>query len=190
MQAMPQLRSDAEENRERVRAAARALFSERGLDVAMRDIARRAEVGPATLYRRFPTKQILIDEVFADELRSCRAIVDDGCRDPDPWRGFSVVIERLTVQNVQNRGFVDAFMSASPAAALFTEHRRTLLRMLAELGERAKKTGALRSDFVIEDLVLILMAGRGLSSTTSAHREASARRFAQLALDGLRAERG
>jgi hypothetical protein len=97
------------------------------------------------------------------------------------------VIERLTVQNVQNRGFVDAFMSASPAAAMFTEHRRTLLRMLAELAERAKKTGALRSDFVIEDLVLILMAGRGLSSTTEAHREASARRFAQLAIDGFRA---
>jgi AcrR family transcriptional regulator len=87
-QILPQLRSDAEENRQRVRDAARALFSERGLDVGMRDIARRAQVGPATLYRRFPTKQILIDEVFADELHSCRAIVDDGCSDPDPWHGF------------------------------------------------------------------------------------------------------
>ena len=62
------LRADAQENRDRILAAARALFAERGLDVGMREIARRAGVGPATLYRRFPTKQALIDEAFAVEL--------------------------------------------------------------------------------------------------------------------------
>ena len=56
------LRADAQENRDRILDAARALFSERGLDVSMREVARCAEVGPATLYRRFPTKQALIDD--------------------------------------------------------------------------------------------------------------------------------
>jgi AcrR family transcriptional regulator len=180
------LRVDAQDNRDRVLDAARTLFAERGLDVAMRVIARRAEVGPATLYRRFPTKQLLIDEAFADELNTCRGIVERGCTDPDPWQGFCSVVERLIVLNVSNQGFVDAFMSANPEAAMFARHRAALLRLLAGLAERAQRSGGLRRDFVIDDLVLILLAGRGLSSTGPHMREAAARRFAVLAIDAFR----
>lgn len=180
------LRSDAKDNRERVLEAARSLFSERGLEVPMREIARHAEVGPATLYRRFPTKQALIDEAFADELKSCRRIVEDGCADPDPWRGFCSVIERLSVLNIRNQGFVDAFMSANPEAVMFSQHRAALLSLLAELAERAQLDGQLRHDFMIDDLVLVLLAGRGLSSTLPVTREAAARRFAALAIDAFR----
>ncbi|WP_185993351.1 TetR/AcrR family transcriptional regulator [Rhodococcus sp. KBS0724] len=180
------LRADAQDNRDRVLEAARALFAERGIDVTMRQIARRADVGPATLYRRFPTKQILVDEAFEYELRSCRGIVDDGCADPDPWRGFCSVIERISLLNVRNQGFVDAFMSANPGIDTFSAHRASLLRMLAELAGRARAAGQLRRDFVIDDLVIVLLAGRGLSSTPPSSREAAARRFAVLAIDGFR----
>lgn len=180
------LRADAQENRDRILDAARTLFSEHGLETSMREVARHAEVGPATLYRRFPTKQALIDDVFADELRACRRIVEDGCADPDPWRGFSSVIENLSVLNVQNKGFVDAFMSANPRTPLFARHRTALLRQLQELVTRAKQAGRLRHDFAIDDLVLVLLAGRGLSSARAATRTVAARRFAALALDGLR----
>jgi AcrR family transcriptional regulator len=180
------LRADAQENRDKIRDAARALFSERGLEVSMREVARRADVGPATLYRRFPTKQALIDDVFADELRACRQIVMDGCADPDPWRGFSSVIEGLSVLNVQNQGFVDAFMAAHPQAPVFAHHRAALLRRLRALASRAKRAGRLRHDFVLDDLVLVLLAGRGLSSARPATRTAAARRFAALALDAFR----
>ena len=65
---LPQmLRADAEDNRERVLEAARELFAERGLDVPLREVARRAGVGPATLYRRFPTKQSLVDAAFTGD---------------------------------------------------------------------------------------------------------------------------
>lgn len=74
------LRSDALDNRERILDAARALFSADGLNVPMREIARRAGVGPATLYRHFPTKQMLVADAFADQLRACRAIVDEGAQ--------------------------------------------------------------------------------------------------------------
>jgi AcrR family transcriptional regulator len=181
------LRSDAQHNRDRVIEAARALLSERGIDVTMREIARRAAVGPATLYRRFPTKQVLLGEVFADELRLCRGIVEDGCADPDPWRGFCSVIERIIMLNVQNQGFVDAFMSENPSLETFAAHRASLLRMLAELAGRAQAAGGLRRDFVIDDLVLVLLAGRGLSATPPAGRPAAARRFAALAIDAIRA---
>ncbi|MGH3502353.1 MAG: helix-turn-helix domain-containing protein, partial [Nocardioidaceae bacterium] len=50
-------RSDARDNRERILGAARAVFAVDGLNVPMREIARRAGVGPATLYRHFPTKE-------------------------------------------------------------------------------------------------------------------------------------
>lgn len=179
------LRADARDNRERVLEVARTLFSEKGIDVTMREIARRAEVGPATLYRRFPTKQMLIDAAFADELRLCREIVDDGCADPDPWRGFCSVIERISVLNGRNQGFVDAFGAANPELGSFAEHRGALLRKLADLAGRAKAAG-LRRDFVIDDLVLVLMAGRGLSSAPPSGREAAARRFAALAIDAFR----
>jgi AcrR family transcriptional regulator len=185
---LPQvLRVDAQDNRDRVLEAARTLFAERGLDVAMREIARLAEVGPATLYRRFPTKQALIDEAFDDELRACRRIVETGCGDADPWRGFCTVLEELIVLNVRNQGFVDAFMSANPEAAVFSRHRAALLRLLTDLAGRAQRSGGLRGDFVIDDLILVLLAGRGLSSTPPAGRPAAARRFAALVIDAFRA---
>lgn len=183
------LRADAQDNRDRILEVARALFADKGIDITMREVARRAEVGPATLYRRFPTKQALIDAAFADEMRSCRQIVEDGCADPDPWRGFSSVIERITVLNGRNQGFVDAFMSANPEAESFTAHRAALLSKLAGLATRAEKAGGLRRDFAIDDLVLVLQTGRGLAAVSPARREASARRFAALVIDAFRASR-
>ncbi|MEU4242242.1 helix-turn-helix domain-containing protein [Actinoplanes sp. NPDC026619] len=180
------LRADAQDNRDRVLEAARALFAERGLDVPMREIARRAQVGPATLYRRFPTKQSLIDEAFTDELRTCGAIVQAGCADPDPWRGLCSVVHEITELNARNQGFVDAFTSSFPAAVDFGAHRASLLRSLADLCRRAKEAGALRPDFVLDDLILVLMAGRGLSAAPPEARAAAARRFAALALEAFR----
>jgi AcrR family transcriptional regulator len=180
------LRADAAENRDRVLEAARQLFSERGLEISMREIARRAGVGPATLYRRFPTKQSLVNAAFTDELSACRAIVDQGCADPDPWRGFCSVLMRIGELNARNQGFVDAFMSAFPGTVDFAAHRSEMLRSLADLAGRAKATGQLRDDFTLDDFVLILMAGRGLSATTADKRVTAARRFAVLAIDGFR----
>ncbi|WP_228508168.1 TetR/AcrR family transcriptional regulator [Curtobacterium sp. VKM Ac-2865] len=184
---LPQnLRSDARENRDRVLAAARELFAEHGLDVGMREVARRAGVGPATLYRRFPTRQALVDEAFAVELGVCRAIVLDGVADPDPWSGFVSVVERLTVMNAANRGFVDAFMATDRPGTAIAEHRRSLLAHLAHLAQRARAQGRLRQDFVIQDLVLVLLAGRALATIDAADRDAAARRFAVLAVDAFR----
>lgn len=186
---MPQLRADARDNRDRIVAAARSLFAEHGLDVGMRAIARRAGVGPATLYRRFPTKQDVIDAAFAIELGACRQVVVDACEDPDPWRGFTSAVRRLIALNVRNRGFVDAFTSARPADGPLADHRRELLRMLDGLARRARRSGDLRSDFVIDDLVLALRAGRGLAPAREGARDATAHRFAALMVDAFRADR-
>ena len=180
------LRADAQDNRDRMLVAARELFAERGLDVGMREVARRAEVGPATLYRRFPTRQTLIDEAFAVELRSCRAIVERGAADPDAWHGLRGALGQLTLLSASNRGFVDAFTATADVSAALTQHRRRLIGMLDGLARRAKAQGTLRADFVASDLVLVLRAGRAVGSVDATDSAATARRFVSLIVDGLR----
>jgi AcrR family transcriptional regulator len=181
------LRSDALDNRERILDAARALFAAEGLDVSMREIARRAGVGPATLYRRFPTKEILATEAFRDQMYACHAIVDEGLADPDPWRGFCLVIEKICELHACDRGFTAAFMSTFPGAIDFAAGREYALSSIAELSSRAKDAGRLRPDFVLDDLILMLMANRGIHATSTAIRVAASRRFAAFAIQAFQA---
>ncbi|MEU8877537.1 helix-turn-helix domain-containing protein [Streptomyces javensis] len=181
------LRSDASDNRERILDAARALFATEGLKVPMREIARHAGVGPATLYRRFPTKQTLATEAFTDEMRACRAIVDKGHAEPDPWRGFCLVIQRTCELHARSRGFTEAFMSTFPDAMDFVAEREYALRSIAELARRAKDAGHLRPDFVLDDLVLMLMANRGIHTASEGTRVAASRRFAALVIQAFQA---
>jgi len=181
------LRSDALDNRERILDAARAAFAAEGLNVPMREIARRAGVGSATLYRHFPTKQMLATEAFTDQLCACRAIVDEGLADPDPWHGFCLVIEKVCELHARNRGFAAAFRSAFPNAMDVTAGREYALNSVAELARRAMKAGHLRPDFVLDDLILMLMANDGIHATSPATRVAASRRFAALAIQAFQA---
>ncbi|SED60834.1 DNA-binding transcriptional regulator, AcrR family [Streptomyces melanosporofaciens] len=181
------LRSDALDNRGRILDAARALFATEGLNVPMREIARHAGVGPATLYRRFPTKQMLATEAFADEMRACHVLVDEGLAEPDPWRGFCHVIEKTCELHARSRGFTEAFMSTFPDAMDFAAERAYAVKSIAELAHRAKDAGHLRPDFVLDDLILMLMANRGIHTTSQATRVAASRRFAALVIQAFRA---
>ncbi|MEV7341379.1 helix-turn-helix domain-containing protein [Streptomyces sp. NPDC093544] len=180
------LRSDALDNRERILDAARTLFSADGLDVPMREVARRAGVGPATLYRRFPTKQMLVAEAFADQLRACRTIVDEGFADPDPWRGLCLVIEKICELHARDRGFTEAFLSTLPGAPDVAGREYTV-KAVAGLAQRAKDAGHLRSDFVLDDLILILMANKGIHTRSTDTQVMASRRFAGLAIQALEA---
>ncbi|MFD0023269.1 TetR/AcrR family transcriptional regulator [Streptomyces sp. NPDC058382] len=181
------LRADALDNRDRILDAARALFSTDGLNVPMREIARRAGVGPATLYRRFPTKQVLVTEAFADQMRACREIVEEGCADPDPWRGFRLVIEKICELHARDRGFTEAFLSAFPGETDVVESRTYTLKAVAELAGRARESGHLRPDFVLDDLILVLMANKGIHSASAATRITASRRFAAIVIQAFEA---
>jgi AcrR family transcriptional regulator len=181
------LRSDALDNRERILAAARAVFAAEGLQAPIREVARRAGVGPATLYRRFPTKELLVTAAFADELRACHAILDEGLADPDPGRAFRRVIERLYEQHARNRGFVAAFVSAFPGAVDLAADRAIALGSLAELVRRAQEAGHVRAGVSVDDVVLMLLANRGLRAGSTAARLAASQRFAALTIHALQA---
>ena len=113
------LRADAERNRERVLDAAREVFAEHGLDASTNEIARRAGVGVATLFRRFPTRDDLIAAVFADKMTAYADAIDDALADPDPWHGFCGYIERVCQMQADDRGFADVLTMTFPTAKAF-----------------------------------------------------------------------
>lgn len=181
------LRSDARDNRELILHAARAAFAAEGLNVPMREIARRAGVGAATMYRRFPTKEMLVTEALAGRLRACHAIVDEGLADPDPWRGFCHVIEKICELHARDRGITAAFMSAYPEVRDFAADREYALRSTARLARRAQDAGRLRPDFALDDLILMLMANRGIRTASPAAAIAASQRFAALTIRAFQA---
>lgn len=83
------LRSDAERNRERIIAAARTVFARDGLNASMASVAREAGVGIATMFRRFPTKEELVDAVFSDRMGAYLDVVTVALDDPDPGTASS-----------------------------------------------------------------------------------------------------
>ncbi|GAB3003671.1 TetR/AcrR family transcriptional regulator [Saccharothrix stipae] len=181
------LRVDARENRDRILATAREAFAADGLDVSMTEIARRAGVGVATLYRRFPTKEALVTEVFADQLEACTAEVHRAAEDPDPWRGFCRVVAGLCDMQARDRGFSAAFLTAFPDAVPVDEKRASAEEVFAGLVSRAKAAGRLRPDFTTDDLTLVLMANNGLVTDSVDAAVAAARRLVAYFLQAFQA---
>jgi AcrR family transcriptional regulator len=81
-------RRDARRNRVRIVAAAREVFSSAGADAPARKIARRADVGVATLYRHFPARADLVDAVLEEAFEELIQIAEAALAEPDPWTGF------------------------------------------------------------------------------------------------------
>lgn len=182
------LRVDARQNRDRIVDAAREAFAADGLDVSMTGIARRAGVGVATLYRRFPTKAALVREVFAEQLAACTSEVLHAAEDPDPWRGFCRVVEELCEMQARDRGFSAAFLTAFPDAVPVDELRAQAEEVFAGVVARAKGAGVLRPDFTTDDLVLVLMANNGLVTDSVETTVAASRRLVAYFLQAFQAD--
>lgn len=116
-------------------------------------------------------------------LRDCR-LKGDGVHHaiPDPWRGLCRVIERICELHARDRGFTEAFLSTYPGVKDVAAGREYTVKAVAELAQRAKATGHLRSDFVLDDLILILMANKGIHVTSTASQVKASRRFAGLVI--------
>ena len=184
-----QLRSDAARNRTALLAAARAVFAERGLDAPLDEIARRAGVGNATLYRRFPTRHALIEAVFAQRMAEYARAVDDALDHDDAWSGFCDYLLRILRLQAEDRGLADLFVTTTGAPGGELERlRKHAFVGTVELVQRAKAAGELRADFEHQDLVLVLMANAGLVHRTATAAPGGWRRVAAFILDGLHAD--
>ena len=80
-------RADAARNRQHVVTVARAAFVDGGLELPVREIAQRAGLGVATVYRHFPTRPELVAAVLAEHVAACRADMRAALTDPDAWHG-------------------------------------------------------------------------------------------------------
>lgn len=181
------LRSDAARNRALIVEAARALFSERGIEVPMTAIARRAGVGIATLFRRFPTREALVTEVFAEQITRCEAVLDEAVADPDPWNGFRRLIEFVCVTQIEDRGFTEAFLASFAAQVDYEQTRSHAETAFETLVHRAQRAGGLRPDFAPSDLILILLANGGLRSAPADRTPELSRRLVAYLLQTFQA---
>jgi AcrR family transcriptional regulator len=181
------LRADAQHNREKLVAAARAAFAEQGLDVSLDDIAKRAGVGRGTLYRHFATRDDLIAAVFIDREAEIAALAEDCQQHDDPWTGFANYVRETCQAQAADRGLADLIAVGHPSPELKMLRIRAYAGMKA-LIERAKADGSLREDFTPEDVVLLLLAVAGIIRRTGRLAPRATNRFVSLALDGFRAE--
>jgi AcrR family transcriptional regulator len=183
------LRADAARNRERILAAAREVFAERGLDAPFEAIAQRAGVGQATLYRRFPRREDLIVACFAPKVAEYAAAVEEALAAPDAWTGFCAFFEHVCAMQAADQGVQDVLTTTFPTDRAVEEQRTRAFARFGELVRRAQAEGMLRADFVPEDFVLLLMANAGVVRAMRQAAPDAWRRFVGLMLDALRAER-
>lgn len=181
------LRADAERNRLRIVDAARAALAEHGVEVPMEEIARRAGVGVGTLYRRFPSRQDLVEAVFLCKAQGYLDAATAALDAPDGWTGFAGYLERLCELQVEDRSLSDVLtMHLSDCPSIAGLRDRWYCAQGA-LIERAQAEGSLRADLVTEDVILILLANAGVIDATADSAPDAWRRSLGLMLDALRA---
>jgi AcrR family transcriptional regulator len=182
------LRRDAERNRDRIVEAARTAIASEGIDVSVEEIARRAGVGVATLYRRFPTKEELIDAVLEDALGEICGAAQEALEVEDAWAGFTSFLERVFELHVRNRGIKDVVTDDQHGHRRLDAARAELRPLIAEIITRAQAQGTLRADFTKEDVPMIFWTGGRVAELTSSIAPELWRRYLGLLLDGLRAD--
>ena len=156
------LRADAAHNRTLILDAARELFADRGLNVSMRQIALRAGVGEPTLRRRFASKEALVAEAFEDKIGTYADLANAAAEHPDPAEGLRSFLAQAMDMQQADRGFADVLTLTFPRAMQCEQNRGRAYAAVKKLIAAAQDAGALRKDFVAEDVVLALMANAGV----------------------------
>lgn len=182
------LRADARRNREKILTAAAEVFTERGLDAPLEEIARRAQVSIGTLYNRFPSREDLVDAVFADRLTAYVEAGKLALEDDDPWRAFAGFLARICELQATDRGLNDLLTRQLQNTPAIDELQRCGHEQAFELIRRAQSGGVLRKDFRPEDLPFIVWANAQIIEATRGSSPDAWRRHLNFLLDGLRAE--
>ena len=183
------LRRDAERNRQRILRAAAEVFTERGLEATLDDVARRAGVGVGTVYRRFPDKETLVEELFQDRIDALVSVAEEACAAPDPWAAFVGYLEYVTATMAGDLGLRQMLMFATYGRDQVAYARERMRPVVGKLVERAQATGKLRADFSPTDVPMIaFMLASGAQWACPAQR-ALWERYLTLVIDGLQPAR-
>ena len=183
------LRLDAERNRDAILSAATAAFAAHGSAASLDDIARSAKVGVATLYRRFPTRELLVQAVFDQKVRAYADAMDAAAERArtEPWLAFHDQVMVILEQQATDIAFAEILAAPLTGSDQFrAEHRRAFRSMLT-LIERAKAAGAVRADFHHSDIYLLTLATAGITRVTATIAPGAWRRHAAYMLESFRA---
>lgn len=178
------VRADAQRNLDALLEAAKAVFGVSGVDAPVREIAARAGVGVATVYRHFPRRSDLIAAVFRREVDACAAAAPALAREHEPVEALARWLRRYTSFIATKRGLAAALHSGDPAFdALPAYFRQHLEPALQSLLDAAVTAGQIRDDVEPYDL---LRAVGNLSVATGEDGALHSRRMVDLLIDGLR----
>ncbi|GGT22037.1 TetR family transcriptional regulator [Streptomyces kurssanovii] len=184
----PRPRADALRNRERIVSAAREMFVEFGPDVPLDEIARRAGIGNATLYRHFPDRAVLIREVVLLVLSRTTEQADAAAaKEADP---FAALRRFVHVAADERIGALCPMLSGAFDADHPDLHagRERLDEAVRGLVESAQAAGRMRTDVAVGDLMVALsQLTRPLPGTACPNMDRFVHRHLQLFLDGLEA---
>jgi AcrR family transcriptional regulator len=150
-------RADAQRNYELLLRAAKELFNERGVDVPLDDIARRAGVGNATMYRHFPTRQEMIIAVYADEVAVLCAHGDALRTERSPGDALFSWLKAFIAHVATKRQLALALPNdrGGRRSELFDRWHEAMRAQASALLSRAQESGAVRTDVVVSDLLAL-----------------------------------
>jgi AcrR family transcriptional regulator len=180
------MRADARRNQERLLAAARELIAERGAGVPLEDIAKRAGVGIATLYRRFPDRDALLRAVVLDALTRTRLAAERAAELDDPFEALATYLRfalELRVSAVMPQ-VLDVIDLDDPEIAAARD-----ATVVERLVDAARESGDLPDDIRFADVAMMLVRiARPLPGPLPMEaKDELARRHLELFIRGLRA---
>jgi AcrR family transcriptional regulator len=183
------LRRDAQRNLERIRAAALELFAERGVGVTLDDIAERAGVGVGTVYRRYPNKDALLDELFEERIDGLAARAEEALANSDAWEALTDFLEYLLASSAANRALLQLVVRTDRGQQRVDRARARLAEPVRELVARAKADGRLRADFEAPDIGMIQTMLAAVMDETPTRSRDLWRRYFVMVVDGLTSKR-
>ncbi|WP_327091154.1 TetR/AcrR family transcriptional regulator [Nonomuraea sp. NBC_01738] len=160
-------RADAARNAEALLATARAVFAEQGSDASLDDIAKRAGVGNATLYRHFPTRADLLAAVYAEEVSALCAEATNSLNAASPADALFTWLDHFVTHVATKRPLALA-ITESRQPELFARWHRSLHDAAALLLTRAHLAGSVADDLTVTDL-LALTSATAMATTDPAH---------------------
>lgn len=183
------LRRDAARNRQRILAAAAEVFTDRGLDATLDEVARAAGVGVGTVYRRFPDKESLISALFRDRIDALVTVAEQACAATDPWRSLVGYLDFVVATLAGDLGLRQLMMFGTYERDQVCYARDRILPVVTRLVERAQASGDLRQDFRATDVKMIVFMFASIAEYAAAAAPEVWRRYLAMFVDGLRASR-
>jgi AcrR family transcriptional regulator len=178
------VRADAQRNLEALLQSAKAVFATSGVDAPVREIAEKAGVGVATVYRHFPQRSDLIAAVFRHEIDACAETAPMLAAEHAPGEALAKWMQRYAAFIATKRGLAPALHSGDPAyeplRGSFEQRVRPAVRMLLE---SAIAAGEVRNDVELDDILQAVA-----SLCMPAQDDGYAQRMVGLLIDGLRCD--